>query len=410
MFGFVALLALLGSTVPALTASAATRVPAVAAQPSSPARPGATIGVSLTTLGDRISCASPTACLAVGANYDSSGNPSTPLAIALHGTAWKSVPVKAPAGATATALTGVSCKAATYCLVVGEYGDKNGNAHPAAWTWNGTALTPVAAPSLPGGTSLDVLTAVSCVAVKSCVAVGSAYGAANTVRLAWTWNGTSWTRKTATPGSGQSETQLTAVHCFSLTSCVAAGSTDTFSGQSLTGGLLLATWNGKAFTAQKAGAMSLSFGIVSAVSCFSPSHCAVVGANVNLKGNNTTMTGFAQVWNGKTWTASSWTGPKGSTESALLGVSCTTAASCLATGLTGTQKAGSAAALSFNGTAWSAVKVPSVGAGLVSDFEDVSCPKTGACVAIGEYGKSTQANGKPLAGYWNGSAWKLKAA
>ena len=61
----------------------------------------------------------------------------------------ESVTVKEPKGALGAGLTGVSCKAATCCLVVGAYEGKAGNTHPAAWTWNGTALTPVVAPPMP---------------------------------------------------------------------------------------------------------------------------------------------------------------------------------------------------------------------------------------------------------------------
>ena len=366
--------------------------------------------VYLSTLGDRISCASPTACLAVGTDVvGTSGSVQVPVAEALHGTAWKPVAVKAPKGATTTALSGVSCKAATYCLVVGEWGDKSGNTHPAAWTWNGTALTPAVAPSVPGGTSLANLTAVSCVAVKSCVAIGSADGSTSTVQIIWTWNGKTWARQTATAGAKGTQTQVTAAHCFSLTSCVVTGTTDTVSGPSVAESLLLATWNGKAFTPQQPGAVTLGFGLPTDVWCFSPSHCVMTGINIGT-GKTATVSGFAEVWNGKTWTATKWAGPKGSTFAVLYGVSCTSATSCIAVGAAGTQKVLHAAALSFNGTKWSVLRVPSAGSGLSSDFEGVSCPKTADCVAIGNYGPASAINGKPLAGYWNGSAWKLKAA
>ena len=413
MTGLVATAAVLGSVVPAVSATAATRpAPATVARLASPAAGSAgTVSVAIDSIGDRISCASPTACLAVGMQTDSSGDQTAPVAEALHGTAWKSVAVKEPKGATDAALTGVSCKAATYCLAVGAYADQAGNTHPAAWTWNGTTLTLVTAPPMPSGSDLTALAAVSCVAVKSCVAIGSAFGSSgNGFQLIWTWNGRSWARKTATAGAKGTEAQVTAAHCFSLTSCVVAGTTTPVSGTTFTESLLLATWNGKAFTPQQAGAVSLDFGIVADVSCSSPAHCAMVGTNLGLSGKTTTMTGFAEVWNGTAWTATKWTGPKGATIAALFGVSCTTATSCVAVGLTGSQKTGHAAALSFNGTKWSVLTVPSAGSGIITAFEGVSCPKTGDCVAIGRYGKSNATAGKPLAGYWNGKAWRLKAA
>ena len=307
MSGLVAIAALLGGIVPAVTAGAATtgtaavRLPAVQAPQAALAQPGAGTSVYLPTLGDRISCASPTACLAVGSYVvGTSGSVLVPVAEALHGTAWKSVAVKAPKGATSTALTGVSCKAATYCLVVGEWGDKTGTTHPAAWTWNGTALTSVTPPPV-GGFLIYNLTAVSCVAVKSCVAIGTAYGeSSNNVQIIWSWNGKTWARKTATPPGKQGDALLTAAHCFSLTSCVVAGMTESLYGPS-SESVVLATWNGKAFTPQQAGPVSLDFGLATDVWCFSPSHCVMTGINVST-GKTSTQTGFAEVWNGKSWT------------------------------------------------------------------------------------------------------------
>jgi hypothetical protein len=112
------------------------------------------------------------------------------------------------------------------------------------------------------------------------------------------------------------------------------------------------------------------------------------------------------------WTATKWAGPKGAQLAILLGVSCTSATRCVAVGTTGAQKDPHAAALSFNGSKWSLLTVPGPGAGQWSGFEDVTCPKPGHCVAIGHDGKSADtspAASKRLAGYWNGSAWTLKA-
>jgi hypothetical protein len=414
----VAIAAVLGSAVPAVTAVAATResaatpVPAVvqlatAGRLATAARPDAGSPVDLSFLGDRISCASPTACLAIGSN----ANASAPIAEALHGTAWKSVAVTTPKGATGTVLTGVSCKAVTYCLVIGAYVDKDGATHPAAWTWNGTALTLVAAPAVPKADFIESLAAVSCVAVKSCVAIGSAEsGNGTTVQFVWTWNGSKWALKTAAMPGGAKDAQLTAAHCFSLTSCVVGGST--FSGTgTFSSGLVLATWNGRAFTPQQAPQpKNVSFALLADVACFSPGHCVAVGENATLTTKTETAAGFAEVWNGKTWAVTNWAGPKGATLAAVLSASCTTATSCVAVGAAGTQKSMTASSLIWNGTHWSVVAVPSAGKGLVSDFQGVSCPKTGTCVAIGEFGKSTAVSGKPLAGYWNGKSWKIKAA
>jgi hypothetical protein len=423
--GLVAAAALLGSAVPAITANAATAnvsaahaattgtaamtLAARSARPATAAGPSTVISADLAAMGDKISCASPTACLAVGTKGGENG-PQVPIAKALHGTAWRSVAVKAPKGAQDTALTGVSCRAATYCLVIGGYDDKNGILHPAAWTWNGTVLTPAAAPPLAKADSLAALAAVSCVAVKSCVAIGTAHAGSSAAQLIWTWNGAKWALKTAAMPGGAKSAELTAAHCFSLTSCVVGG-TEFAANAGFSSTVLLATWNGKAFTPQQAPKLaSAGFALVTGISCLAPGLCAAVGENVDFSTASGTVAGFAEIWNGKTWTVTNWTGPKGSTVAVLLGVSCTARANCVAVGARGTDKTGTAASLVWNGTRWSVVGAPSVGKGLASGFEDVSCPKTGDCVAFGEYGKPNASTSTPLAGYWNGTAWKLKAA
>jgi hypothetical protein len=148
---------------------------------------------------------------------------------------------------------------------------------------------------------------VSCVAVKSCVVLGSAFSTdGNTVQLIWTWNGSKWGIKAASfSGSAQGAT-LTAVHCFSLTSCVVTGNFDTITSRgtstTITFNLLFATWNGKAFTAQQAAVPSgLSFGSITDLSCVSQQSCASAGLGLSgsLTSTNVKVFGFIEVWNGK---------------------------------------------------------------------------------------------------------------
>src|SRR6185437_7169659 len=247
----------------------------------------------------------------------------------------------------------------------------------------------------------------------NCVVIGSATGTSTSfIQLIWTWNGSKWALKTATLPGTAADTQLSAAHCFSPPSCVLAGLSVSLTGK-LSESVTLATWNGKAFTPQKAAVPTgLGLGILEDVSCSSPRSCAAVGISVstNASASATGTFGFAEVWNGKAWSATKWTGQKGASVAALLGVSCTSAVSCVAVGAQGSEKSLGAVSLIFNGSHWSVRPAPSPGKGLSSDFEGVSCTKSNSCVAIGEYGPSTATSGKPLAGYWNGSAWKLKHA
>jgi hypothetical protein len=413
--GLVALAAVLGAAVPAVSASAAVSAAGSAtaataavahARPQTAARSGA---VSLTafSIGSKISCGSASACLSVGAVLSTKSGATIPQAESWNGKAWKNVAVATPKGATDTALQAVSCKAATACLAVGEYTTKAGQ-FPYALFWNGSVLTPIATPPQPKGASLFTLSAVSCLAPKSCVVAGSSMvsgGSAFDV-FADTWNGTKWTASAAATPGGYTLAGFNGLRCFSLTSCYAAGDGFTSGGDAK---LLIAAWNGEAWTAQKAatptGAQTVLF---NDRSCSSPASCAAVGISTDSAG--TAGFGFAEIWNGKAWTVTKWTGTKSDTEAFLLGVSCVSAASCLAVGAAGTANSGAAQSLLWNGVKWAVVKVPSAGPGKASVLEGVSCTKATHCVAAGVYGPPSSQVTTPLAGYWNGSSWKLGKA
>jgi hypothetical protein len=394
---------------------------AVRALPALGAHPAAIVPVGVG--GDRISCGSPTACLAVGqsAGPAGSGGPTLPPAVALEGTTWKTIAVPLPKiPQPYLNLDGVSCKTATYCLVVADYADQNGNSHPYILTWNGRWLAATAVPPVPRGDTFGSFSGVSCVAAKSCVVFGSAYDKyGNTVNLTWTWTLSKWAVKAFKfPGNAQ-DAALTAAHCLSLTSCEVSGSyqTVTINGTSTTYTLylLLAAWNGSTLTPQQAAIPAgLNDGNITDVSCYSPSSCAATGIGITETGSGAFagFWGFVEVWNGNTWTATKWTGPAGTDFAFLGGVSCASATSCVAVGGAVNSKAatGSAAALVWNGTNWLVTGVPSAGRGLITGFSDVSCPKARACVAIGEYGSATALVSKTLAGYWNGTRWGLKGA
>jgi hypothetical protein len=119
------------------------------------------------------------------------------------------------------------------------------------------------------------------------------------------------------------------------------------------------------------------------VSCVSLSSCAVVGVS---SGKSTTS--FLDVWNGKTWRLTRWSGPKGTTSADLYGVSCPSASRCLAVGSVGAGVRTAAAALAFNGATWTATKVSGPVKGKLSVFNGVSCPKVCRATGTGRPGSS----------------------
>jgi hypothetical protein len=125
---------------------------AAATTASSPQRHQGITGTEFLING-KISCGSPRFCLAVGANLNQSAN-LAPVAVAWNGTAWRRVAVPTPKPTVALiSLVDVSCRSATWCLVVGSYVTQAlpGGERPYAMTWNGTSLTPTAAPPVPKG-------------------------------------------------------------------------------------------------------------------------------------------------------------------------------------------------------------------------------------------------------------------
>lgn len=399
--GLAAVAVVFGSAVPA-SAAASTPSTATAAP---------TTAISSTAgFGDRISCVSTIACLAVGASTNSAGN-SVPDAMVLHGTTWKSVAVKTPGGSTSTELTGVSCKAANYCLVIGDYVNKAGDDLPYVLTWNGSALSAIVKAPMPSGTSLLAMSGVSCVAVKSCAvlaSIGSTSAVDGVTQVKWTWNGSAWGRETGPGTSAALDGTFTAAQCFSLTSCVEVG---WISPTSSTEDELFDTWNGTSLTAQTmaAPATSGALAMPAELSCSSSANCAVVGYVVSSTTSaNPVITGFLQVRSGSTWKTTHWAGAKGSGLGLLLGVSCASAKYCAAVGETGTSSGGVAAAsFLWNGTHWAAAGVPGLGTGVSTTLSDANCPSSGHCVAAGQYGMGNSTNGRPLAGYLSGSSWRV---
>ena len=417
MTGLVAAAALLGCAGPALagtggtgTATPASRVAASHLGALAAALPRASASTASFTTGIRISCASPTACLTVGVHEASSSSSGTisPFAARLHAGSWKAVPVKAPKGSPYTILLDVSCKSATYCLAVGDTAAKTAGFAGYALTWNGSTLTPIAAPPMPAHTD-GLVTAVSCVAVKSCVVLG--YGFSQTTNatstIIWTWNGAKWARTTVPSASPTTVSQYGDLHCFSLKSCVAVGAVTDSTGAGTGGGTpVAAAWNGTTLTNLHAPLPTgISQAAFNGVSCVSAHSCAVVGSGAPSSTSSNTLA-FAEVWNGKTWAVTKWSGPKGDTAAELIDVSCTSAVRCIAVGGHGTAKTGGPAALAWNGRKWTVLKVAGAGAGKTAVFEGISCPVNGKCVTTGAIGKADGSTGTAIAGYWNGSTWK----
>jgi hypothetical protein len=390
------------ATVLGVTAATATAAAAAPAKAAAPPAARELLGVSCRTAAN---------CLAVGIDQNAFKGMGGPLAEKWNGGAWQTVAVKLPAGAAGGGLGRISCVSATHCVAVGFF-DKGGpgNQFPLAETWNGSSWTP-SQPPAPGGESTS-LSGVSCKSATACVAVGTYTKNTSSgpvgAPLAESWNGRKWTEARPPVPAGADISGLDSVSCTSAASCVATGIVIT----STVSAALIESWNGKAWSRMKAAALpATTLGELTTVSCPAAKSCVAVGYASSPKG----LGSLAETWNGKAWTIATVHWPKGTSNELLSGVSCATASRCVAVGnidsnLNATSNTGKAAAVTWNGTAWTVTSVPAPAKGKASLLRDVTCLSAANCVAVGQAGPSGSTNGTGLSAFWNGKSWRLVAA
>jgi hypothetical protein len=221
-----------------------------------------------------VSCASRTACIAVGFSGNEAGTAGVTLAEGWNGTSWSIERSLQPAGAAAAFLSGVSCPVPAACTAVGYSTTLSGGAVTLAESWNGTRWS-IQRSATPAGSEAVQLTGVSCAVPSSCTAVGFFTAAGINVMLAEGWNGTSWSIQRSPYPAGAAASFLSGVSCPSPASCTAVGYSTTRNGYGLT---LAERWSGTSWaiqpspTPQAAAAVQLT-----GVSCASPSSCTAVG-------------------------------------------------------------------------------------------------------------------------------------
>jgi hypothetical protein len=344
-----------------------------------------------------VSCASTSSCTAVGGP----GHTQPTMAEHWNGTTWTVQPTPPAIGALDTQLEAVSCPLASSCVAVGGF--SNNGSQPLAERWDGSSWTVQSIPG-PAGVTLH---GVSCSASSACTAVGFSDPNLRDPRqrtaTAERWNGTTWTSQPIPAPVGAQGTALYSVSCPSASSCTAVG--DSFA---LTDGkatALVERWDGSSWTVRStpspvAADQSALYG----VSCSSTTACTAVGAGYTSAGP---VLPLAERWDGQSWTIQPTLTPPASVSSTLIGVSCSADTACTAVG--STSGSGSTAPLAerWNGTAWTIQSTPSASA-TTSVLSSVSCPST-TCTGTGYYVDGSGAS-HPLAERWDGAAWAIQPA
>jgi hypothetical protein len=367
-------LALGGAAVPTVGAATATGAAwAVQATPNPLARQGLLTAVS---------CPSATGCVAVGSRRDRTGAGVT-LAESWNGTTWSVLKTPNPPGSHNSALTGVSCTSATFCIAVG-YSNSSAGIAPLDEVWNGTAWKIQQTIALAHGGQLN---GVSCTSATACVAVGYSFTTGGRLALAEVWNGTAWGIRTTAPGPTTSD--FTAVSCVAASACTAVGDRHSNNGTFT----LAESWNGSSWSVQ---ATPTAAGTLNGVSCASASFCLAVGL---LNGRHKAI---ADAWDGTAWSAAQVAPAPNNSIDNLTGVSCTSATGCIAVGNYGTANTlPMAEQWHGSGTAMTLQQVPAPQSNLAISLGGVSCPSVSACTAAGD-------DGAALAEAWNGTSWSVQ--
>ena len=202
-----------------LVGTGAVLVPQVASAQSSPAPwavvPSPNVRHSVGDPLAAVSCASPSACTAVGTRVFS--NKTHTLIQSWNGKRWRNV--RSPNAKGADFLAGVSCTSPAACVVVGDVLE-SGATQTLIESWNGLTWSIVPSPNVPN--AQNALSGVSCSGPSTCTAVGySNFASSVNKPLIESWNGSTWSivpgpslppAENAAPGGGILH-QRCGLHC-----------------------------------------------------------------------------------------------------------------------------------------------------------------------------------------------------
>lgn len=233
-----------------------------------------------------VSCASATACSAVGYFATESGVDQA-LVARWDGIQWELQPGAEPAGATSTRMTGVSCASPALCVATGVYQDGSERERTLVEQWAGGVWTIQPTPEPEDGLRAG-LSGVSCVAVDSCSAVGHITSQSGARRpLAERWDGSNWTVVSTPSLPAGKAGELYSVSCASALACTASGLTSNEPSRpdeviSAKIRWLVERWTGGAWTVLDVGGVPVPAGwwhddFLNALSCPEVEACRGVG-------------------------------------------------------------------------------------------------------------------------------------
>jgi hypothetical protein len=333
-----------------------------------------------------VSCTSPAACIAVGYFTDRAGAGVT-LAERWNGTRWAIQRTPNPAGATSSLLFGVSCASRTACTAVGSVTNRAGTTVPLAERWNGTrwAIQRTRRPPRVHAGALDYLGGVSCPSLTTCVAVGhsgNSLGTAGTT-LVERWDRNGWAIQPTPVPAGTRVSFLSGVSCTSPASCTAAGFLIDRAGAGVT---LAEHWNATSWTIQPTDIPTgATYVQILGLSC-TPGSCTAVGFFDIVTGIEVML---AERRDAGAWVLQRTLYPAGARYVQLVGVSCAGPRSCTAVGFFNNATGFDVIlAEHWDGTGWAIQPAPDPAGATNNSLGGVSCPTKRVCIAVGGFTSS----------------------
>ncbi len=333
-----------------------------------------------------VSCASPRLCIAVGYFTNSAGAGLT-LAESWKGKTWVIQRTPNPTVARGSVLFGVSCASRTACTAVGSTTNQAGSTVPLAERWNGRSWAIQRSQhGLPNSGGISYLSGVSCASRRVCVAVGYAgnmLGSAG-VTLVERWNGAAWSIQRTPDPAGARAAFLSGLSCATPASCTAAGFVINRAGMGMT---LAERWNGSSWSIQRTPTPTgAAYAQLTGVSCASAMACTSVGYFSDVTGIEVMM---AERWNATSWTLQKTLYPDGARYVQLTGVSCESPNSCTAVGFFNNPTGFDVTLAEHrNGTRWVIQPTSNPAGATNNSFGGIACPSKPICIAVGGFTSS----------------------
>ena len=307
---------------------------------------------------------------AVGDDITSNGGRQT-LTEHWNGSSWTVLPSPDP-GTPENTLAGVHAVSAANVWAVGYTGGGAGN-QTLILHWDGTRWKQVPSPN-PG--AFNRLYSVRAVSASDAWAVGFFSNGTGDKTLVLHWDGTHWKQvPSPDPGSTGSDNDLFSVAATSHSDAWAVG--EVFTSSKIT--TLIVHWDGtswKQTPSPNPGHSNELFGIAAT----SGSNAWAVGDATNGTADQT----LALHWNGRQWTQAASPDQGGSTNNnVLVAVSATTTRNAWAVGYFANGTANSTLILHWNGTTWTHVGSPNLGA--TNILLGVAATSAGNTWAVGSF-------------------------